>query len=472
MASVPYSEPLSGRPRATTIRNATGVHLVGIGGTGMSSLAGLLLEMGMHVTGSDLSPSTVVRQLETHGARIHIGHAAEYVEHPDLVVISSAISADNPEVQAAVERNIRVIKHAQALGELMRDRYGIAVAGTHGKSTTTALVAFLLHAAGRDPTLAGGAESVDFAASSRLGRSDYVIVEADEYDRRFLELAPRLAIVTSVEPDHLDYFGTFDEIVSAFQEFVGLLPKDGAAITCDDDPNVRRLEVASHRLSYGFDADASYRLVSFESLPGQPVRFTVRGPDATRHELLSNLLGRHNAANACAAIAAVREVGVGWDQVEAALPRFRGTRRRLEFVGQACGILIADDYAHHPTAMRVTLEAAKAWHGEQVWVAFQPHTTHRTAALLDDFASALHVPDRAFVLPIFQPTGREYEHRQVSADDLAARVPGAIVLGSLEDAATVLAAALRPGTLLVTMGAGDVTRLGPMVLEALRAQHP
>ncbi|MBI4492629.1 MAG: UDP-N-acetylmuramate--L-alanine ligase [Chloroflexi bacterium] len=459
--------------RGQTVWTATRLHLVGINGSGMSSLAGLLLDLGKQVSGSDLSPGQAATHLQARGARVQAGHAAEHVEGAELVVISSAVQADNPEVQAARGRGIRVIKHAQALGELMRGRYGIAVAGTHGKSTTTALAAFLLDRAGLQPTLIGGAESLDFGASSRLGQSDYVVVEADEYDRRFLELSPRLAIVTSIEPDHLDYFADLDEIADAFRAFTRLLPEDGLAVTCHDDPVLRGLDVPCPRLSYGFEPGAAYHVAAYRALPGQPVRFTLRAPDDSMHAFQLGLLGRHNVANACAALAAARAVGVDWEALQEALPRFRGTRRRFERVGETRGVLVVDDYAHHPTAVRATLRAAHEWHAGPVWVAFQPHTTHRTAALLDDFAAALGVADRVVVLPIYQPAGREYARQEVSAADLAARVPSAAsVCASLEAAAEQLAREAPSGTLLLTMGAGDVTRLGPLVLAALKERRP
>lgn len=435
----------------------------------MSSLASLLLDMGKLVSGSDLAPSRVLDGLRARGARLHVGHAAEHADGAELVVISSAVPPDNPEVQAAARRGVRIIKHAQALGELMQDHVGVAVAGTHGKSTTTALTAYLLHAAGLDPTLVGGAESLDFGAASRLGRGPHVVVEADEYDRRFLALAPRLAIVTGVEPDHLDYFASFEEIVKAFEAFLGLLPPDGLAVICQDDPSARRLAVACRRVTYGFNRRADYRAQACLLQPAQPARFILRAPDGSRHPFTLGLVGRHNVANACAALAVARELGVDWKALAEALPGFRGTRRRFERLGEAAGVTIVDDYAHHPTAVRLTLQSARAWFPGPLWVAFQPHTTHRTAALLGDFAAALGAADRVFLLPIYQPPGREYAARSVTSADLAAlvRVPVELADG-LEDAAERLAAQVAAGTLVITMGAGDVTRLGPMVLQRLR----
>jgi UDP-N-acetylmuramate--alanine ligase len=451
--------------------DAANVHLVGMGGSGMSSLASLLLDMGKHVSGSDLSPSGTLARLEARGARVCEGHAQEHLGMADLVVISSAVGADNPEVQAAMRAGVRVVKHAEALSELMRGRTGIAIAGTHGKSTTTALTAYLLYRAGLDPTLAGGAESLDFGASSRLGSSDRVVVEADEYDRRFLHLRPRLAVVTSVEPDHLDYFADLREIEETFQQFVRLLPPDGLAVLCQDDVAVRALDLDCPKVTYGFDPSADFQIERYVVRPRQPARFSLRTPEGMCRDFELGLIGRHNAANAAAALAVARACGAPWDSLQAALPAFRGTRRRFERIGEARGIVVVDDYAHHPTAVQVTLEGAKAWWDGPVWVVFQPHTTHRTAAMLDAFAGALDVADHVVLVPIFQPPGREYAHRPVTSADIASRMQQrAMLADTIEGAAKAVAQRATPGSLVISMGAGDITSLGRRLLHAIQAR--
>ncbi|HZS02086.1 MAG TPA: UDP-N-acetylmuramate--L-alanine ligase [Chloroflexota bacterium] len=454
-------------------------HFVGIGGSGMSGLARWFLERGQRVTGSDARPGAAAAALAARGAAIYAGHAAAHVGGADLVVVTAAVAPDNPEVAAARARGIPVLSHADVLGLLTARGRGIAVAGTHGKTTTTALAGFLLERAGYDPTILAGAEMLNYGASVRLGRGPHVVVEADEYDRRFLRLAPQVAVVTSVEADHLDYFRDLAEIEATFAAFVQRLPADGLLVACADDAGARGL-AAPRRETYGLDGAPGWqardwRPTSLDDEPGEASlprygsEFTAVAPTGEQASVRLPLVGRHNAANALAALAVARAEGVPLAAAAAALADFRGTRRRFQPVGRARGVAVVDDYAHHPTAVRATLQAARAVHPGPLWVAFQPHTRNRTSRLLEGFAAALALADGVVVTAIYEPVGREREHIMISSVDLAARVAGspAAYLPTLEDAADYLAAHLPAGSLLLTMGAGDVDRLGPLVLQAL-----
>ncbi|HLH21104.1 MAG TPA: UDP-N-acetylmuramate--L-alanine ligase [Chloroflexota bacterium] len=456
-------------------------HFVGIGGSGMSGLARLFRERGQGVSGCDARPGPASDALVAHGVPVYTGHAAAHVDAADLVVVTAAVAHDNPEVRAARARGIPVLSHADVLGLLTARALGIAIAGTHGKTTTTALVGFLLERAGRDPTILAGAEMLNYGASVRLGRGPHVVVEADEYDRRFLRLTPRVAVVTSVEADHLDYFRDLAEIEATFAAFVDRLPAEGRLIACADDAGARRL-AAPQRIAYGLTAQAGWRARACraaaladapgeEALPRYGMEFVAVAPDGAEAAVRLPLVGRHNVANALAALAVAHGEGVPLAEAVAALPAFRGTRRRFQPLGRARGVAVVDDYAHHPTAVRATLAAARAVHAGPLWVAFQPHTRNRTSRLLAEFAAALALADGVLVTAIYEPVGREREPIAVSGADLAARVSGppAVYVPDLESAAAYLAARLPPGALLLTMGAGDVDRLGPLVLEALGA---
>jgi UDP-N-acetylmuramate--alanine ligase len=476
--STPEAAPraASARPdgRLSTARH---VHLVGIGGSGMSGLAQLLLEQGKRVSGSDARASAITGHLERAGARIHVGHAADQVGKADLVIISAAVAAANPEVAAARARGIPVLSHAEVLGLLVAGARGVAIAGTHGKTTTTALVGFLLERAGRDPTILAGSEMLNYGASVRLGQGAAVVVEADVYDRRFLHLRPRVAIVTGVEADHLDYYRDLGEIREAFAAFTASLPDDGLMLACADDPLAPALPTPARRATYGLGTAGDWRATAVRER-AWGTDFVAIGPSGERAAVRLPLLGRHNVANALAALAVSTHAGVPLGEASAALADFRGTRRRFQRVGAAAGVTVIDDYAHHPTAVRVTLEAARAARAASaepgpIWVVFQPHTRNRTARLLDEFAAAFAAADAVFVTPIYEPVGREQEPLNVSGADLAARIAGppASYLPDLDAVVDQIAAAAPPATWVLTMGAGDVERVGPLVLEKLRARR-
>src|SRR5579875_1441731 len=451
--------------QAIDLRAIRRVHLIGIAGSGMSTLARWFLSQCYKVSGSDVRPHAALAPLARAGATVHSGHAAEHLAAPELVVVSAAIAADNPELVAARARGLAVLTHAQALGLLARARPTLAVAGTHGKTTTTALVGFLHDRAGRDPTILAGSELCNYPDGLRVGAGP-LVVEADEYSHRFLELAPRTAIVTSVEDDHLDYFGDRAGVEAAFAAFAARLPPEGLLLLCADDPGARRVPARGRVVTYGLAADAAWRARALAPAPGRGMRFEVVAPDGQHAAAWVPLEGCHNVRNALAALAAVAEEGVPLTAAVAALAEFRGTRRRLELVGVAGGITVVDDYAHHPTAIAATLAAVRARWAGPLWVAFQPHTRHRTAALQDAFAAAFAGADEVVVPPTYEPAGREQPAVAISGADLAAKIrgPRARYVADLDAAAALLAAELPVGALLLTMGAGDINTLGPNVL--------
>lgn len=445
------------------------VHFVGIGGIGMSALAELMLRRGKRVTGSDIKSSPLVERLTALGARVNVGHSAAAVAGADLVVTTAAARPDNPELVESRRRGIPTIKRAELLGWLMDEGYGVAIAGTHGKTTTTAMVAFLLHRAGLDPTALIGGEPLDFETHGLLGRSSYLVAEADEFDRSFLWLWPKVAIVTSVEADHLDCYRDLSDIARAFTEFASRVPPDGLLVTQADDPVLRKMQVAVPRQSYGYSSSADWRLLEVEPVVPFGTRFCFSAPSGSVHEVTLRLSGQHYALDALAAIAAAAHVGVEPERAAAIVADFSGTRRRFEMLGDVAGVTIVDDYAHHPTAARATLKAARERHRGRIWCVFQPHTSNRTEKLLGEFARAFADADRVLLLPVYHPAGRE-EGEGTSSGDLLSRMrhPGARCVAGLAEAAAVLESEVTGGDLVITMGAGDVYKVGHHVLCRLR----
>jgi UDP-N-acetylmuramate--alanine ligase len=354
----------------------------------------------------------------------------------------------------------------------MNDSYGLAVAGTHGKTTTTGMLAFLLQRAGLDPTALIGGEPLDFPSHGLLGKGPYLVAEADEFDRSFLRLWPKVAVITSVEADHLDCYADLDEITRAFAEFAGRVPQDGLLVTCADDPILQRMQVEAPRQSYGLCAGADWHVVDIAPVVPFGTRFTFETPMGSREECALQLSGRHYALDALAAIAAAAHVGVEPGAAASLLGSFRGTRRRFELVGEAAGVTLIDDYAHHPTAVRATLQAVRERHRGRLWCVFQPHTVNRTEKLLAEFAGAFADADRVLLLPIYHPAGRE-EGEVVSSRDLVARMrhPGVRLVNAMAEAAVILEAEAARGDLIVTMGAGDVYKVGEHVLCRLRKKE-
>jgi UDP-N-acetylmuramate--alanine ligase len=452
------------------LSNAATVHFVGIGGIGMSALAELLVARGHTVTGSDVRASKLTERLHSLGVRVNIGHTAEAVHGADLVVATSAARPDNPELVEARRTGLPVIKRAELLGWLMGESYGLAVAGTHGKTTTTGLLAFILRSAGLEPTALIGGEPLDFPSHGLLGKGRHLVAEADEFDRSFLRLWPKVAVITSIEADHLDCYANLEEIVTAFREFASRVPDDGLLVTCADDPILRQLDVAVPRQSYGFAADAGWRITGSRPVSPYGTRFEFTTPAGDVHECNLHLSGRHFAQDALAAIVAASHVGVEPGIGARALAGFRGTRRRFELVGEESGVVVVDDYGHHPTEVKATLRAARERHNGAIWCVFQPHTVNRTEKLLAEFGAAFGDVDHLLVLPIYQPAGREPETQTVTSLDLVelVRHPDARYVDGLDEAARLLAMETARGDLVITMGAGDVNRVGPDLLARLK----
>ncbi|PWG65174.1 UDP-N-acetylmuramate--L-alanine ligase [Sediminicurvatus halobius] len=451
------------------------LHFVGIGGAGMGGIAEVLLNLGYQVSGSDLRENPVTRHLADLGAAVHIGHDAGHVEGADAVVISSAVTGDNPEVQAARERRLPVVPRAEMLAELMRFRYGIAVAGTHGKTTTTSLVASILAEAGLDPTFVIGGRLNSAASHARLGAGRYLVAEADESDASFLYLNPMMAVVTNIDADHLGtYEGDFQRLRATFLEFLHHLPFYGLAVLCEDDPEVRALLPSLSRpvRTYGFAEGADLRAVDV-SQDGMRSRFRVLAPDGDALDVELNLPGRHNVLNALAAIAVARELGVEDAAIARALAGFAGIGRRFQVYGPVAlprgTVELVDDYGHHPREIAAVLQALRAgWPGRRVLVAFQPHRYSRTRDLFEDFARVLSQADALVVSEVY-PAG---EAPLPGADGRslcrAIRLRGQVdpvFAGSVAELETLLADVAEPGDLVVTLGAGSIGGVGPALLE-------
>ncbi len=442
------------------------IHFVGIGGSGMSGIAEVLINLGYRVQGSDLRASAASERLQSLGARVMIGHRAENVAGADVVVVSSAINPDNPEVAQALAGRVPVVKRAEMLGELMRFRYSIAVAGTHGKTTTTSLVSSVLAEGGLDPTFVIGGRLKSADSNARLGAGQYLVAEADESDASFMHLQPMIAIVTNVDADHLGtHGGDFGRLKASFVEFLHNLPFYGLAVICHDDAEARGLipQLARPYLSYGFEEGADIRAVNVVR-EGPRSEFDVLRPQAPAPLHVSlNLPGRHNVLNALAAVAVATELGVDDAAIQRALAGFQGIERRLQFLGEvtlpAGRVALVDDYGHHPTELAATLEAARqGWPGRRIVLAFQPHRYTRTRDLLDDFAQVLSQADALVVAEVY-PAG---EAPIAGADGKslcrAIRTRGRVepvLLKAIEELPAALAGIVRDGDVVLTMGAGS-----------------
>jgi len=452
--------------------NLAAVHFIGIGGAGMSGIAEVLLDYNLEVSGCDQSMSETTERLAKLGATVYQGHSAAHVETTDLVVISSAVSRDNPEVVAARQNNITVVRRAEMLGELMRLKYGVAVAGTHGKTTTTSLIGTVLTEAGLDPTVIVGGRLRVSGTGARLGKSEYLVAEADEYDRSFLRLQPILAVVTSIDEDHLDTYANLDEIRKAFVTFAGKVPFFGQAILCLDDTNIQELLPQlkqEHRVvTYGLSPQADLRATEFESTPTGS-RFQV--VDSRQGEMGTIELpmpGLHNVRNSLAAIAVGQAMGVPFVSIARALAGFSGVHRRFETRGVWRGAKVIDDYAHHPTEVTATLEAARqAFPGAVIHAIFQPHLFSRTRHLALEFGRSLLGADKAVVTEIYP--SREQPEPGVTSDLVveAARQSGHRDVRSCADWREVppmLAADVQEGDVILTLGAGDIYRLAELLV--------
>lgn len=447
------------------------IHLVGIGGIGLSAIARVLHGWGYRVSGSDRQPSALTAALQAEGITVYAGHRAAHVGDADLVVISSAVPEDNPEVFAAKQHDRPVVKRKQFLGELTAGKTTIAVAGTHGKTTTSAMIAWILIQADLDPTFIVGGVLQNLAVNARAGSGTHFVIEADEYDRTFLGLRPDVAVITTLEHDHPDCYPTFAEMRDAFAQFVEGMTTDGLLVICGEDLETRQLgeSVKGTRRrveTYGLDQQWNWWATGMQL--GNHAAFETWHQGTKLGTCALQVPGRHNVLNALAALAASAEAGVDFGIAAAALTRFRGTQRRFEVKGQAKGITIVDDYAHHPTEIQATLAAARLkYPGRAIWAVFQPHTYSRTETLLDDFAAAFDDADHTLITGIY--AAREQNILGISGGDVVARMkhPDAQYTETLEDAVTTLLDRVQTGDVIITLGAGDGYLIGEQVLKHL-----
>jgi UDP-N-acetylmuramate--alanine ligase len=451
------------------------VHFIGIGGIGMSGIAELLANLGYAVSGSDEKRSAVTERLATLGIRVSYGHDAAHVGAADVVVVSTAVKPSNAEVREAARRQIPVIPRAEMLAELMRLRFSIAVAGSHGKTTTTSMIALVLERAGLDPTAVIGGRLSAFGSNARLGRGELMVAEADESDRSFLKLFPTIAVMTNIDHEHLENYGGFDDLQQAFVDFANKVPFYGGVVVCVDDPNLAAVVPRMTRrvTTYGLDADADLSATGIVLGP-LDVRASVirRSGDAGRQVLgpvALNVPGRHNLQNALAAIAVALELGLPFERVAAGLAEFRGVERRFDVRGEPNGILVVDDYGHHPTEIAAVLAAAKSL-GRRIIVAFQPHRYTRTAAQFHAFGPALAAADHIVLTDIYSAGEDPIEGVTIDALAEAVRRDGGRpvdIARRVEDVTPLLARLARPGDVVLTLGAGSIGSVAATLIDAL-----
>ena len=456
------------------------VHFVGIGGIGMSGIAEVLLNLGYKISGSDLRRSTVTDRLKRLGAIIFEGHSPQNVSGAEVVVTSSAISTGNPEVEEARKLHIPVIQRAEMLAELMRLKYGIAVAGMHGKTTTTSMISAVLAAGGLDPTVVVGGRVDAMGSNARMGRSQYLVAEADESDRSFLKLSPIIAVVTNIDREHMDCYRSMQDLKRAFLDFMDRVPFYGIVVACSDDPILRRMlgKLKRRMVSYGIRLGSDFQIMSQNAVrartlvPPHASLFEVDYRSRSLGEFKLHVPGVHNVLNATAAIA----VGVGLDvpvpQIREALENFRGVDRRFQLHGTVGGIAVIDDYGHHPTEIRATLAAARQCGYGKIHVIFQPHRYTRTRDLMDEFAGAFSDADSLCILDIYPASEQPIEG--ITGEALARRIAekgnaAAKYVASFEEAILAGTAKAQHGDMILTLGAGSVSQLAPMLMEKLQA---
>jgi len=460
-------------PSARHERTDYRVHLVGIGGAGLSAIARVLLERGYHVSGSDLARGPATATLAKLGATVYTGHAGFHVAEADIVLASSAIPADNAELAEARRLDIPVVKRPEFLGWLTAGKETIAIAGTHGKTTTTAMVAWLMTRAGRDPSYVIGGLLPELGSNAHAGSGPSFVIEADEYDRTFLGLNPLIAVVTTIEWDHVDCYGTPEECSTAFQTFATLLPPAGLLVVCADDTGacelgeMRRAQ-GNPVVTYGITHRADWwaRKVRANALGGTDFSLWRRGKRFGTITL--RVPGHHNVLNALAALAVADQLGISLDVSASAIREFGGVERRFDLKGIAGGIDVLDDYAHHPTEIRATLSAARQrYPGRSIWAVFQPHTYSRTRALLDDFATSFSDADHVIVTDIYAARERDTQH--TSAVQVIERMdhPDSLHIADLRETTEYLLERLQPGDVLITLGAGNGFQVGEWVLVGL-----
>jgi UDP-N-acetylmuramate--alanine ligase len=445
-------------------------HFIGIGGIGMSGIAEILLSLGIKVSGSDLRRTVVTDRLVQLGAKVYEGHDAAHVASATVVITSSAVSAHNPEVVEARACKIPVIQRAEMLAELMRLKYGIAIAGMHGKTTTTSMVASVLSAGGLDPTVIVGGRVDALGSNAKLGTTQYLVAEADESDRSFLKLSPILAVVTNLDREHMDCYHDMEDVERAFLAFMDKVPFYGAVTACIDNAALAAILPRAHRrvFTYGVAEEADYRLEFLEARAETFSRFLVTTAHGPLGPFELHVPGRHNALNATAAVAIAHQLEIAPDNIASGLKSYRGVDRRFQIRGQARGITVVDDYGHHPTEIRATLAAAQECGHRRIHVVFQPHRFSRTRDLLDEFGSAFKAADSVFVLPIYAASEEPIEG--VTAERLVERIEGPLVqfAPDFPSAVAAVTSQAKSGDMILTLGAGSVSQLAPQILAALK----
>jgi UDP-N-acetylmuramate--alanine ligase len=451
------------------------IHLIGIGGAGMNGIAEILLNLGFTVTGSDLRSSSVTDRLESLGARIFIGHSSDNVASCDVVVYSSAVKEDNPEMRAARERKIPVIKRPEMLAELMRMKYGICIAGTHGKTTTTSMTGQILTKGGIDPTIIVGGKVTDYGGGAKIGQSHYLVLEADEYDRTFLMLTPVIAVVTNIDLEHLDCYQNMEDIKSAFIQFVNKVPFFGLVILCIDNIGVQSIipDIQRKVITYGISRQAEVRAenIVFNTMQ---TKFNLIVHEKEMGTIILNVPGYHNVRNALAAITVAIEMGIEFDIISGALAEFTPVERRFQILGEESGIMVVDDYAHHPTEIIASLEGIRAGFDRRIIAVFQPHLYSRTRDFHEDFGRAFMDTNILFITDI-------YPSREIPIDGItgklvseAAHAAGHRNTIYIEDRDKLLKAlndCVKEGDMVITFGAGDVNKIGYELLDILKKRN-
>lgn len=451
------------------------IHFVGIGGIGMSGIAEVLLNLGYKVSGSDIRQSDTTERLAALGGEIYIGHARENIVNIDVVVTSTAVQGDNPEVVEARERMIPVIPRAEMLAELMRMKYGIAIAGTHGKTTTTSMVATILTEGGIDPTIVIGGKLNTLGTNAKLGQGKFLVAEADESDGSFLKLSPTIAVVTNIDADHLDFYSGIEEIKDTFVDFINKVPFYGLAVLCLDDRNVAEIipRVKKRFVTYGLSSQADIRATHIR-LAGDCTSFVAHYKGYRMGEVSFRMPGAHNVLNALACIAVAMELDVPFAQIQQGFARFGGVGRRFQVKGEVNGIMVVDDYGHHPAEIRATLAAGKnGWPERRLVVAFQPHRYTRTKELFDEFVTAFYDADVLVVTDIYAASEQPIEGVTAEALANAIRKHGQKDVTYIADREAIpdhLAGIVRPGDIVLTLGAGNIWQTGETLLKKLETE--
>jgi UDP-N-acetylmuramate--alanine ligase len=455
------------------LSNTEHVHFIGIGGYGMSAIAKVMLEMGYRVTGSDLVQQELTEKLAAKGAQVYIGHEADHVRGADLVVYSTALSNDNVEMRQAEEWNIPVLHRSQMLARLMNERKGIAVAGAHGKTTTSSMIALVMEACGQDPTYIIGGEIMNLGSNAKAGNGDYVIAEADESDGSFLQYRPYLAVVTNIEADHLEHYdGDFNNLKRAYAKFLGQVQQGGKAVVCSDDLHLTEMlpQIRSSAITYGIEKDADYMAYDLE-LGDRKVFFRVRHKERPLGAVTLSVPGKHNIYNALATLIVCMEAGLSFDRAAAAITEFRGAKRRFQVLGDEEGILVIDDYAHHPTEIQATISAAKAT-GKRIIAIFQPQRYTRTYFLFEQFSRAFPEADEVVITDIYSPAG-EKQIEGITSAKLVELIrqnsnPNVKYIPTKEEVLDYLKEHAKSGDLVLTMGAGDIWKAADGLAKHLR----